>query len=577
MSHAALSAIILCGALLLFVSEKLRHDLVALAALFACVIAGLTTPAKALAGFADPAVIVVAAVLVVGRAIELSGVAAGIARVAIPAKAGFTTRLGALLIVAAGLSAVMNDIAALVITMPIATEIARESKRPPGATLMPLAFATILGGMTTLIGTPANLILSSVREDELGAPFGFFAMTPAGVSVAAIGLSYLAVLGWRLLPKRGGADRGDEAPLRVFELRSDEGAQPMLVGSVKRSLRAASARLLAIFRKGEPVPIDGEEVLIPGDEALVLSRQNQWATAQRVGLAATEDESPAPGLATARVVVAHGSFLIGLGHDAIQNRSEGMLAVVAVGPNTARKQTPLARLRIHAGDQLYLRGRASDLASFIPKARLLEVNRLDRGPIARRNAIATIGVFALAIGAIVIGHAPPAIAFLGAAALLAATRLIPAEEIYRSIDWSVIVLLAAMIPVGRSFEESGAAAISARFLSEALSGLPLFVVLASICATALLLSTFLNNVATAIVMGPLAIDLARRLGVHPDAALLAVLIGVSGSFLTPIGHQNNMLVMAPGGYRFTDYSRMGGLLVVLVVAAAATVLTLIYG
>jgi hypothetical protein len=341
-------------------------------------------------------------------------------------------------------------------------------------------------------------------------------------------------------------------------------------------LRAASARLIAVFRQGEPPSTDAGGDLMAGDHVLVLSRQNQWVTAERAGLSAAPGQSLEPGLATARTVVAHGSFLIGLGPDAVQNRSEDHVAVVAVGPNTARGKAPLSLLRFQAGDQLYLRGRSADLASFIPRARLLEVDRLDLGPIMRRGAIGALGVFALAILAIVAGHVPPALAFLVAAAVLAATRIIPAEETYRSIDWSVIVLLAAMIPVGRSFEESGGAAIAAHFLGAALSDLPLFAVLAAICAVALLLSIFLNNVATAIIMGPLAVDLARRLGIHPDAALLAVLIGVSADFLTPIGHQNNMLVMAPGGYRFTDYARMGAILVALVVITSAAVLTLRY-
>ena len=562
--------------MILFVSEKVRHDLVALAALFACLITGLTTPAKAFAGFADPAVIAVAAILVVGRAIELSGIAAAIARTAIPPKASFTIRLAALLVVAALLSAFMNNIAALVITMPIATEIARESKRPPGATLMPLAFATILGGMTTLIGTPANLILSSVREDELGAPFGFFAMTPVGVSVAVVGLAYLAFAGWRLLPVRGAAEKRGKPPWRVFEL-SYEGQVPILVAAARRALRAAKGRLLAVFRDGERLALGDSNSIAAGDRLLILSRQTQWDAAEKAGLATHPVQASTAKGATARVVVAHGSFLIGLGHDAIENRSEGRLSVIAVGPNTARGKAMLSHLQIHAGDQLYLGGDSADLARFVPKARLLEIDRLDRAPIKRGGAVATLGVFAIAVLAIVVGHIPPAVAFLAAAVFLAASRLVPAEETYRSIDWSVIVLLAAMIPVGRSFEESGAAAIAAQIIGSALSGLPLIAVLGAICAVALLLSIFLNNVATAIIMGPLAVDLARRLGVPPDAALLAVLIGVSADFLTPIGHQNNMLVMGPGGYRFTDYGRMGALLVVLVILTSATVLTLLYG
>ena len=181
MSDAALSASILGFALILFVSERVRHDLVALFALLACLAAGLVGPRDALLGFADPAVVAVAAVLVVGRALELTGIAGAITRTLVPAKAPFAIQLAMVMVVGAVLSAFMNNIAALVITMPLATDLARRAKLPPGAALMPLAFATILGGMTTLIGTPANLILSSIREEELGAPLGFFSMTPAGV------------------------------------------------------------------------------------------------------------------------------------------------------------------------------------------------------------------------------------------------------------------------------------------------------------------------------------------------------------------------------------------------------------
>lgn len=218
MTAEALSAAILCFALALFVSEKVRHDLVAVLALLACLCFGLVEPADAFDGFADPAVLAVAAILVVGRSVELSGVAGGIAKFIIPPRGPFAIQLTALLAVAMMLSAFMNNIAALVITMPIATEIARGKRLPPTVTLMPLAFATILGGMTTLIGTPANLVLSSVRENELGGPFGFFTMTPVGVAVALAGLAYLSLLGWRLLPVRQGADRRSRPPWRVHAL-----------------------------------------------------------------------------------------------------------------------------------------------------------------------------------------------------------------------------------------------------------------------------------------------------------------------------------------------------------------------
>lgn len=575
MTPALLSALILGGALVLFVSERVRHDLVALAALFACLLTGLVTPQNAFAGFADPAVLAVAAILVVGRAVELSSAASAIARVAIPHSAGFNIRLGALLAVAMLLSAFMNNIAALVITMPVASEIARDAKKPVGATLMPLAFASILGGMTTLIGTPANLILSSIRRTELGAPFGFFTMTPVGVAVAALGLVYLVFLGWRLLPVREKAEKQQKLPWRIFELYVP-GPKDMRLAKLRAALRDASARMLAAFRFGERLYVGRDFRLEPGDRLLIMSRNDQTSVASKSNLAENWHEEDAPGSVTAHVVVGHGSYLAGGGYDEVRTSSDNHLRVVAVGPRAAREKKPLAHLRVRPGDQLFVRGPQQELAKFLTGARLLEIDRLDPMPVKASNSTIIIGIFAVAILAIVLAGASPALAFLGAAAILAASRLIPSEDIYRSIDWSVIVLLAAMIPVGQSFEDSGAARIAAQWLGELLSGQALPVILAAICGVTLLLSIFLNNVATAVIMGPLAIDTAHLIGINPDAALLAVLIGASSDFLTPIGHQNNLLVMGPGGYRFTDYIRMGGLLVVIVIATAAFVLSALY-
>ena len=571
---ALLSTLILIGALALFVSERVRHDLVALAALFACLAAGLVTPMQATSGFADPAVVAVAAILVVGRAVELSGVASAIARMAVPTNWGFAGRLSGLLVLAALLSAFMNNIAALVITMPIATEIARANRLPPAATLMPLAFATILGGTTTLIGTPANLILSSVREDTLGTPFGFFTMTPVAAAVTVAGLGYLALIGWRLLPIRTAENRDMLPPWRAFELAPMPGGT--VVSELLPRLRAARARAVALFRDGQPLPIGSEELLGEEDRLLIVSRSNQWTVAEQVGLRSASHIRASADAVTVRTVVANGSVLIGLSTESVRIRSQEQLSVVAVAPSAARRKEPLGRLRIEAGDELFVRGAPADLARFVASARLLEVDRIDPAPVSAGPAAATLAIFGGAIASIVIGGVSPSIAFLAAAALIAAARLIPSDQIYQSVDWSIVVLLAAMIPVGQSFQTSGAAMIAAWLIGDALAGRPLAVTLGAICALTLLLSIFLNNVATAIIMGPLAIDAARLLGVSPDAALLAVLIGASADFLTPIGHQNNLLVMGPGGYRFTDYARMGAPLVVIVVVVTGLVLARLY-
>lgn len=568
MSGAAQSGLILVLILVLFASERIRHDLVALIALFACLLTGLVPPERAFDGFADSAVVTVAAVLVVGRALELSGAAAIVTHRLIPKHAPFPFQLGAVLLVGALLSAFINNIAALVITMPIAAEIGRRSGRGSSATLMPLAFATILGGMTTLIGTPANLILSSVREQRLGEPFGFFAMTPVGLTVAIVGLLYMIVIGWRRIPRRTARDGESARPWRVFELDVLTASGPLLRQAFLDSLRKARMRLLARFRDGERVSEDA--AFAPGDRLLVLSRNARLSTIDDDLLVPAGCADSGPGEETSRGVVAHGSFLIGHGHDMVRAESGGTLRVVAAGPRAARQRRPLARLRIQAGDQLYIRGPAQALADFAARARLLELDRHDPSPVHHpHRMVAIIAIFLGSIALAVSGVLPTSLAFLAAAALLAGSRLLPADEIYRSIDWSIVILLAAMIPVGRSFETSGAAGMVAEMLGHLLAGAPPIAALAALCALTLLLSIFLNNVATAIIMGPLALDAATLIGLAPDTALLAVLIGASSDFLTPIGHQNNLLVMGPGGYRFTDYARAGALLSALVVGTAA--------
>lgn len=570
MTPSLISAVILVSALVMFVSERVRHDLIAIIALLACVATGLVGPTAALSGFGDPAVIAVAAVLIVGRALELTGVAGRLTRVLIPQHASFSVKLAILMGAAAVLSGFMNNIAALVITMPLATAIARDSKRQPGATLMPLAFATILGGMTTLIGTPANLILSSVRERELGAPFGFFTMAPVGVAVAGAGLLYLTLLGWRLLPDRRSAAEAAARPWRVFEI--DNLPPGIAIRSIAAVLRGVTTRVLTLVRDHRPIALNTARE--PGDRLLVLSRVTPEEAHRALQIPFTA--GTARDEASARMVVAHGSPLVGKGHASVRFMTNAALRVTAAGPRAARLRRPLSTITINTGDQLFVTGRPQELAKFAGRLRLLEIDRSDIAPVDVRAAIATTAIFGSAIAVTILLGVPPAISFLGAAALIAGLRLIATSEVYASVDWSVIVLLAAMIPVGASFETSGAAGIVAQWLGQTLTGAPLVIALAAVCTATLVLSVFLNNVATSIIMGPLAIKVAIVLGIAPDAMLLAVLIGASSDFLTPIGHQNNLLVMGPGGYRCTDYARAGALLSVLVVSIASVVLAALY-
>ncbi|MDE2436349.1 MAG: SLC13/DASS family transporter [Sphingomonadales bacterium] len=575
MSHAQISGLILALSLAMFVSEKVRHDLVAVIALIACIVTGLVPPAKALIGFSDPAVIAVAAVLVVGRTLELSGGAGAVADRLMPRGAPFGVRMPILLVIGAVLSAFMNNIAALVVTMPIATRIASDSRLSPGAILMPLSFATILGGMTTLIGTPANLIISSVRERLLGQGFSFFAMTPVGLLACVLGITYVSVIGWRMLPSRRKAARAARDPWLTYELRIDQGVS-LPRDALQAVLRKHRARLIGIVRGNQIVGWPENDALLHDDRLLVIGRTDPILIEAELPFL-TDDSRSASFSHVLQVSVAHGSRLIGRFYEDLTLLTSGLLRVVAAGPRAARMRRPLRQMRIAAGDQLFLEGRAEDLAQYAAQLRLLEVDHYERANVRRARAWSVAVVFLAAIVAIVAFSIPAWLAFFVAAAIYAATGLIPSKEIYSSIDWSVIVLLAAMIPVGSSFESSGASDYVANWLGSTLAGQSLFVTIAAMCLVTMLLSIFLNNVATALVMAPLGVEVAKLLHAPPDALLLAVLIGASSDFLTPIGHQNNLLVMAPGGYRFSDYSRMGAMMTVIVVLGTATYLSHVFG
>jgi di/tricarboxylate transporter len=579
MSDAFLSTAIMVLALLLFITDRIRPDAVALLILLITWGSGLLTLDEALAGFGSQAVVVVAAVLVVGRAVEFSGAAQAMTRMFVPRVRFASVRIGGVLLMGAALSAFMNNIAALAITMPIALAVAREHKLPPGAVLMPLSFATILGGMTTLIGTPANLIVSSVREDRTGEPFGMFDMTPVGAAVTGAGLLYLLIIGWRLAPRRDAASVEEGAKrLYVFELALPIGAargQVRLPG-IRQSLRGAGAVLLAVLRGGERVRVEGDTMLGHDDRLLVMSRDKPWEVAARTSLFSDVSDDP-PGTVTAHVSVIHGSSLIGQDYGAIAARTGGEVEFVAAGPRAARVKAPLANNLIEAGDQLFLRGTPEALSQLIRRSRLLEVGR-QAAPVRPGKAAAlVVGIYAAAVALSTVFGLPTTATFVAAALAICLLRLLPAEEAYRSVDLPVIVLIAAMIPVGRAFEESGGSDRIADAMQWALTGTPLFVMLAAICAVTMLLSIFLNNVATALIMAQVGVEAADRLGIDPDAALLAVLIGASCDFLTPIGHQNNLLVLRPGGYRFMDYPKVGAPLSVLAVLLTAFVLSRAYG
>jgi Na+/H+ antiporter NhaD/arsenite permease-like protein len=437
MSDAFLSTAIMLLALIMFVSDRIRPDAVALIVLLLAWMSGLVSLEDALAGFGSPAVLIVAAVLVVGRAVEYTGGAQAMTAWLIPNSRFATIRIGGVLLMGTILSAFMNNIAALAITMPIALTIARDHKLPPGAVLMPLAFATILGGMTTLIGTPANLIISSVREDTLGEPFGMFSMTPVAAAVAGAGLLYLMLLGWRIAPRRAsGSDPEATRRVLTFELAMPIGAfqGKMTVASVRAGLRGAGASLLAVLRDGERARLEPGDRLRHDDRVLVMSREHPWTIAEKTKLIPLAAGHHLPDRVTAHVSVIHGSSLIGQGYGALEALTGGEVELVAGGPRAARLRRPIASNTIEAGDQLFLRGAPHAIADLVRRGRLLEVGRQAPPVKPGRPALIVIGIYAAAVLLAGLFGLPPTATFIGAALAICLLRLLPPDEAYRSVD-----------------------------------------------------------------------------------------------------------------------------------------------
>lgn len=576
MNPAVLSTIVLGVTLALFATNKVRHDLVALLALAACLLLGLVPVEDAFSGFADQSVIVIVAVLIIGRAVELTGVGDAVTDRLAALKAPFVIQLAVMLIVGAALSAFMNNIAALAITMPAVIGVCRAHNLPAGAGLMPLAFATILGGMTTLIGTPANLILSSVREDSLGAPFTFFQMTPVAAAVAAAGVAYICIVGWRLAPRRTTGEDAPKEAYAVFEIgplsleEMDDAAEIDLI----EQLKAARIAPLAVLRGSRELDLATARPLQARDRLVVAGSVDPWEAAKKLGLSMHARRSEAEDAVTIVAVIGNGSPLVGRPLDTIRWDTNGEVVAIAAGGRAATSRRGLSQLRIEAGDQITVHGSAEQIAIYARYGRLLEVGRRAMARIDLTRAASVTGVYIAAVAASVAMGMPTAFSFAAAAALIAAMGLLPAKEIYSSVEWSVVVLIGAMIPVGKSFQSSGAALNFANALAAGLEHAPLFWAAAAMVTATMLLSIFLNNVATAIIMGQIAISVAQALGMSPDALLIAVLIGASSDFLTPIGHHNNLLVMVPGGYRFLDYARVGAPLALIVIFVSAKMIEL---
>ena len=556
-----------------------RFDLVAFAMLMVAVISGVVPVDDAFAGFGHPATVIIALVLLVSRGLTNAGVIELVAKRVIDASRSLSAHVGIMAAVAAALSAIMNNVAALALLMPVEMQAARKAERSPALSLMPLSFASILGGLVTLIGTPPNIIVASFRERTFGEPFGMFDFTPVGGVCALVGVVFVAALGWRLIPaERTGKNVAAELQALeeyVSELEVPEGKEIAAEAAERLDELADEhdVRLLGVLHRARRLaPVLGA-ALGPGDVLVIEGGPEGiegFAGALGFGHLEEDDGDDRPrrarDLTMRELVVPPGALAEGRVVSTLHLRRRHGVSLLGISRQGERIRKRLARVVIRPGDVLLLLGPSENLDAATERLGGLPLAERGLQVVQRQLSGIAIAVFAAAIALASFDVLDLAIALGCTVVLFVLIGVIPLRDLYGSIEWSVIVLLGAMIPIGEALETSGGAGLIASGLLAASAGYAPWVVLALLMIVTMTLSDVMNNTAMAVIAAPIAIDIAARLDANPDPFLMAVAVAASCAFLTPIGHKNNVLIMGPGGYRFGDYWRMGLPLEILIVA-----------
>jgi di/tricarboxylate transporter len=557
------------AALILFIWGKLRYDLVALLALFTLVLAGSVPAGDAFAGFGHPAVITVAAVLVISNALQHSGLVDVIGHLLSKASKNITVQILVLCAMVIFASAFMNNIGALAILMPVAIHMARKSGHPPSYLLMPLAFASILGGLTTLIGTPPNIVIATFRANTSGAPFGFFDFAPVGVLLSLLGLLFISLVGWRLLPRRSAQALASELfqiDHYITEVRVGPASKlvDVSIGNMNR-VAEAEVQALGLVRNNARMHAPPPQLLLMPEDILILEADAEHIKtfldntgSQLVGGKPIRDTAKGSReILTMEAIVMADSPLIEESAASVDLRARFNINLLAIARREKRFWQGIGKTRFKLGDVLLLQGRSLNLAEAVSSLHCLPLAERGLRFGQPRKIIVALGIFLCAIAAVVGGLLPVEIAFLMAAVAMILAGILPLRKMYTAIDWPIIVLLAAMIPVGEAFETSGSADLITDQILSIGKQYPLWLTISLLMIITIALSNVINNTATVVLMAPIGFNIAEAMQVSADPLLMTIAVGASCAFLTPIGHQSNTLVMGPGGYQFRDYWKMG--------------------
>jgi di/tricarboxylate transporter len=584
----ALAFAILAAAMILFIWGRLRYDLVAILALLAAVFTGVVPHGEAFRGFGDDIVIIVASALVVSAAVARSGVMEAVLHRVSSHVTSVQGQIVLLVTAVTILSAFVKNIGALAMMIPVALLVARRLKASPSCFLMPMAFGSLLGGLVTLVGTSPNIIVSRVRGELTGQPFGMFDFAPVGLGLAVAGVVFL-VFGFRLLPGRrkakGTMDEALDIPDYMTEARVTAASvvtgRP--VGDLARFCNDKVMVTGIVRHKTVRMPLLPDAILLEGD--ILLLEGDPEALERAVARARLELEGGDRPTHTARAadeiagieaVVGPRSILIGQTAKRITLHEHFNINLLAVSRSGQHFTERLRDIVLQAGDVLVLKGDLTRLPGTLRELGCLPLaeRAIRLGNV--RQGLVPVAVLGSAMALTAVGALPVAPAFLTAAVLMVLLGALSLREAYAAIDPPILVMLGALIPVSEAIRTTGGADLIARGLSDLAGTLPPYGALALVMLAAMAVTPFLNNAAAVLVMAPVAVSFAQQLGYRPDAFLMAVAVGAACDFLTPIGHQCNTLVMGPGGYRFGDYWRLGLPLSILVLVLGVPLILLVW-
>ena len=586
MSDQSIVFLLISATLFLFIWGRIRYDLVAFIALISGAVVGVIPTQNVFSGFGHPAVVIIALVLIISRGLVRSGAVEIISSSLSNLTSGVKTHIALMGGISAALSSIVNNVAALAILMPADTQLNKKAKRKPSATLMALAFTSILGGMVTMIGTASNVVIATYRTDVLGAPYSMFDFTAVGLVVATAGVIFIAIFGWRLMPKSidSTSDAIDDE-LREYVsnvlVTEDSPIIDNYLSYLDEICEGVDVAILGLIRDNERLEGEGfiRNFIIHKGDLLILEGSVQGIDEfmkQTKTHYISDAESDFEFKHTSLMEVVVPPFSRSIGRNATQLSLLKLRQVSLLGISRGGKSIihQVRNTKIQPGDVLLLHGDSAHLENAVKWMECLALEKRDLQIPHRKKASLAITSFLIAIIASSLGYVDLPVALSLVVIFYIGTNVIPKIDVYRSINWSVIVLLGAMIPIGEALQSSGGAETLSNALIYLSYGASPVTILILMLIITMLLSAVLNNVATVLVAAPISVEIAKTLSVNPDTFLMAVAIGASCAFLTPIGHQNNTLVMGPGGYRFGDYWKLG--LPLEIVITLVSIPTLLY-